>query len=67
VVHIIAPLAEIGKVRFQICTADGRAITSASYQEAVKNDLPVAHLKSGNYFIKITDRKRFVVKPFVKE
>lgn len=67
VLQIVAPQAEIGKAKFQICSSDGKALSSLVIQEGLKNNLQVAHLKPGNYFIKITDSKRFVVKPFLKQ
>ncbi len=67
VLSVSAPISEIGKAKFQIYSVDGRALGSPILHENSKSELPVSNLKPGNYWLKITDNKRFVVKPFVKE
>jgi len=67
VLSVTAPNSEIGKAKFQIYTLDGRTIGQTVLHEHAKSELPVSNLKPGSYWLKITDNKRFVVKPFVKE
>jgi len=56
-----------GEIQISICDLNGRIIESVKYNETSLINLPVNHLSSGIYFLKIDDDTKSTIKKFIKK